>query len=181
MQRKDLAPTEYDEYTAYYLGLVLEGRLLELLEASRLETVTFFEGISPDYHNYRYAPGKWTIKDVVQHLIDVERIFAYRALRFARGEALALSGFDVDAYGAAQRAARRSMEDLLAEYSAARQSTIHLFQSFDEKMLLASGVASGFRLSVRAIGFKLVGHDLHHVGVVKERYIHINNMDSIYP
>ena len=171
MQRQQLSPSEYDESTVYYLDLVPEGNLLDLLDQSRQKTMDFFSNIPPGKHDYRYASDKWTVKDVVQHLIDVERIFAYRALRFARGETQSLCGFDVDDYGAAQRAARRTMPELLEEYSLARQSTRQLFQSFDEEMLLASGIASGIKVSVRVLGFKLIGHDRHHCGVVRERYL----------
>lgn len=170
MQVKDLLSSEYDEYSAHYIALVPEGALLDLLDQSRLETLAFFETIPAEKHDYRYAPGKWTVKDVVQHLIDVERIFAYRALRFARGEKQPLCGFDVDDYGAAQRTSHRTMTDLLEEYSLARQSTRQLFLSFEEDLLLRGGIASGLPMSVRALGFKLVGHDRHHCTVVEERY-----------
>lgn len=171
MQVQQLSPSEYDESSAYYLALVPEGNLLDLLDQSRLETIEFFRNIPAEKHDHRYALDKWTVKDVLQHLIDVERIFAYRALRFARGESQPLCGFDVDDYGAAQRAGRRTMDNLLEEYSLNRQSTRQLFQSFDEEMLLAAGVASEVDFSVRALGFKLIGHDRHHCEVIRERYL----------
>jgi uncharacterized damage-inducible protein DinB len=171
MHLHQFSTSEYDESTAYYLDLVPSGNFLDLLEQSRQETMEFFSSIPDEKHEFSYAPGKWTIKDVLQHMIDVERIFAYRALRFARGETQPLCGFDVDDYGAAQRASRRPLKEILEEYSLTRQSTIQLFRSFDEVMLLARGLASGMEVSVRVLGHKLIGHDRHHCGVIRDRYL----------
>ena len=117
-----------------------------------------------------YAPGKWTIKDILQHIIDTERIFSYRALRFARKDQTELPGFDENTYAAFTTANDRSIDDLLLEFAAVRQSTLGLFLSFDEQMMQEEGTASGNKISVLALGFTLTGHVLHHMQVIKERY-----------
>lgn len=117
-----------------------------------------------------YAPGKWTIKDVVQHIIDNERIQAYRALRFARNDASVLPGYDEEPYAKEARAERRSLEELLEEFEVTRRSNILLFRSFTEEMLLRKGICFGKEMSVLALGFVLAGHQEHHVRIVRERY-----------
>lgn len=121
---------------------------------------------------HRYAPGKWTIKDVVQHLIDCERVFAYRALRFARQDATALPGFDENAFALAASTARRTLPDLLAEHAAVRAGTTALFRSFDEGMLQCMGTANGNPFSVRALGWAIAGHEHHHLSIIEQRYLH---------
>ena len=117
-----------------------------------------------------YAPGKWTIKDVVQHITDNERIQAYRALRFARNDASVLPGYDEEPFAKEARAERRSLEALLEEFEATRRSNILLFRSFTEEMLLRKGICFGKEMSVLALGFVLAGHQEHHVRIVRERY-----------
>jgi len=118
-----------------------------------------------------YAPGKWTIRDQVQHLTDTERIMAYRALRFARADATPLPGFDQDLFVDAAYATRRPLTELLTEYTLVRQTNIMLFRSFDDEMLLRTGIGSGLTLSPLALGFMVVGHALHHVNIIRERYL----------
>ena len=121
--------------------------------------------------DYVYAPGKWTPKDIVQHLIDTERIMAYRALRFARFDSTSLPGFEEDDFARSARASRRTIADLYAEFGAVRQASLSLFRSFSEEMLEGTGVCAGQTLSVLALGFVLVGHPIHHANVVRERYL----------
>ena len=118
-----------------------------------------------------YAPGKWTIRDIIQHLIDTERIMAYRAMRFARNDKTSLPGFDENLFGHNAQATRRAVADLYAEYAQVRQSSITLFQSFDEEMLHRNGTASSVTISVLALGFMLVGHPVHHANIIRERYL----------
>ena len=118
-----------------------------------------------------YAPGKWTIRDIIQHLIDTERIMAYRAMRFARNDQTSLPGFDEELFGQNARATRRSLTDLYGEYALNRQSTIALFRSFDEEMLLRTGVCFNQTMSALAIGYVLIGHPIHHVNIVRGRYL----------
>jgi hypothetical protein len=117
-----------------------------------------------------YAPGKWTAKDILQHLIDNERIMSYRAMRFARNDKTALPGYDEELFGANTTANQRSIDDLLEEFSLVRQSTIALFKSFSDEMLHREGISFNQRISPLALGFVLIGHPIHHLKVLKERY-----------
>lgn len=117
-----------------------------------------------------YAPNKWTLRDIMQHLIDCERIFAYRALRFARNDKTPLSGFEESDYGVTAQATRRELDDLLEEYSAVRDTTIRMFKSFTDEMLMREGNMPSGSISVLGIGFAIVGHNKHHMEVLKERY-----------
>lgn len=118
-----------------------------------------------------YAPGKWTMRDIVQHIIDTERIMAYRALRLSRQDKTPLPGFDEEAFGQTARASRRSLSDLYDEYALNRQSTLALFRSFDENMFLNAGICSSISITPLALGYVLVGHPMHHANVVRERYL----------
>ncbi len=122
-----------------------------------------------------YAPGKWTLRDTLQHLIDTERIMAYRALRFARTDGTTLPGFNEELFGQMAGANRRHLADLYDEYTLLRQANIALFQSFTDEMLQRRGVGNYQTLSVLAIGFMLVGHALHHVTIINERYLPLVN------
>jgi hypothetical protein len=117
-----------------------------------------------------YAPGKWTVKDILQHMIDTERIFAYRALRIGRSDKTPLPGFEEDFYASHTTAAKRSVDELLEEYAVVRQATILLFRSFSDQMLQNEGTSSGTAISALAIGFTIAGHVIHHVNVLRERY-----------
>jgi uncharacterized damage-inducible protein DinB len=117
------------------------------------------------------AEGEWTIKEIVLHVIDTERIFAYRALRFARNDATELAGFDQDSYAAYSGANARSIEDLLEELMAVRMATMALFNSFGDEIWEKSGVSSGHNLSVRSALYQIAGHELHHINSIKENYL----------
>ncbi len=119
----------------------------------------------------RYAPGKWTAKDMLQHIIDTERIMSYRAMRLSRNDKTPLPGFDEESFGEFANAAHRTLTDLYAEYAIVRKSSIALFTSFDNEMLLRSGTCSDQQISVIALGFVLVGHATHHANILKERYL----------
>lgn len=120
-----------------------------------------------------YAPGKWTVRDLLQHITDTERIFAYRALRFARNDDTALPGFDENLFAEYCGASRRPLKDVLEELRIVRQSSILLFNSFDETALRRTGVMFKFELPVIAVGFTLVGHQNHHLRILEERYFPI--------
>ncbi len=117
-----------------------------------------------------YAPGKWTVKDILQHIIDTERILAYRAMRFARNDKTVLPGFDEDHFALHTTASLRSFDDLLEEWELLRDSTVSLFRSFDDEMLLRKGTAFTSEISVLALGFVICGHPVHHALILKERY-----------
>ena len=118
-----------------------------------------------------YAPGKWTVRDIIQHLIDTERIMAYRAMRLARTDQTPLPGFDEELFGQTAHANHRNITDLYDEYALMRQSTVALFRSFDDEMLLRTGVCSNQTISVLSLGYVLVGHPIHHANVIRERYL----------
>ena len=121
--------------------------------------------------DHAYAPSKWTVKAVIQHIVDTERIFAYRVLRFARADRTPLPGFDEDAYAANSGAAKRDCDGLLEELRAVRGATVLMFAGFDEAMLLRSGTCAGIDVQVLALGFAIVGHGRHHLQVLRSRYL----------
>ena len=145
--------------------------LVEELEISVHRLIKFVQNIPMDKFDYRYAEGKWTIKDILQHLIDAERIFAYRALRFARNDKTKLAGFNENSFVENVVANSRSIMDLLTELAVVRQATLSLFKSFSNEVLMRVGIASDNEISVRAIGFIIIGHQKHHQKVFLERYL----------
>lgn len=154
-----------------YINKVGESELLVALEASCRATIDFFSAIPIVKHEYAYDEGKWTIKEVLLHLMDAERIFAYRALRFSRNDKTELQGFDENYYVPESFANSRTMTDLLDEYKKTRQSNLAMFSSFSQDVLARIGIANGSAMSVRALGFTIVGHEKHHCEVVKNRYL----------
>lgn len=159
-------PTFYREYVRKVSGTdLIEGLGIALARCD-----SFGAGSSEDMGDHRYAPGKWSIKQVLQHLNDCERILAYRALCFARGEQLELPGFEEDAYAEQADCSHRTIGDLLLEHRTIRNGTIALFRSFTPEMLVRSGTANGIRISVRAIGWSIAGHAEHHCDILEQRY-----------
>lgn len=172
MKITDITPDEYAPYQEAYIKLVDPSySLVEELEISVHNLVHFVREIPMDKYDYRYAEGKWTIKDILQHLIDSERIFAYRALRFSRNDTTELPGFDENSYAANAHGNDRSINELLTEMSALRHANIMMFKSFSQEDMLRKGTASGYTVSVRAFGFLLIGHQNHHINVFRERYL----------
>lgn len=172
MKISQLQPNEYGQFYANYLAQVSdEYNLVEELEISVHRLVKFVREIPMDKFDYRYAEGKWTIKDILLHLIDAERIFAYRALRFARNDKTELPGFEENSYVDEADANKRSIQDLLTELLVVRQASLSLFKSFSEEQLLRNGIASNNPMSVRALGFIIIGHQNHHQKVFEERYL----------
>lgn len=171
MTPSQVQPHEYAAYYANYIAQVDEIPLVEELEISLARLIHFVREIPMDKFDYRYAPGKWTIKDILLHLIDAERVFAYRALRFARNDQTALPGFDENLFVDEAGANARSLQDLLTELSLVRHSSIALFKSFNQEKLLRMGTASGHPMSVRALGFVIIGHQNHHQRIFQERYL----------
>ena len=172
MKPKDLNPNEFAAYFGNYINQVSdEYTLIEELEISVHRLIKFVQDIPMDKFDYRYAEGKWTIKDILQHIIDTERIFAYRALRIARNDKTELPGFDEDDYANAANGSSRSIQSLLTELAVVRQATLSLYQTLSEEELQRTGIASNNPASVRAIGFIIVGHQNHHQRVFQERYL----------
>lgn len=171
MKTSELAPNEYAHYYQNYINKAGEVDLIEELEISVHRLIRFVREIPMDKFDYRYAPGKWTIKDILQHLIDAERIFCYRALRFARKDQTPLASFEEDDYANEAHGDKRSIQDLLTELAVVRQATLSLFKTFDDETLKRMGVASNNPMSVRALGFVIIGHQNHHQQVYEQRYL----------
>lgn len=148
-----------------------EGELVESLKKAHDTTQIILTRIDEEKAMYRYAPGKWTIKEIIQHLIDSERIYAYRALRFARHDATELAGFEQDDYVAVADANRRTMAELAHEFAMVRNATLALFESFTPDMLDKTGIANKSKVTVASIGRVCVGHEIHHMNVIKTKYL----------
>ncbi len=163
--------SEYASTFASSINQVPEGDVLEILAKQIEETVEFLNGLGEEKANYRYAPGKWSIKQVVGHLIDSERIMTYRALRFARGDETSLPGYEENDYADRANCDELTLEVLTEELQAVRKSSLYLFRSFNGEMWLRKGKASGFDFSVRTFPYQVVGHEIHHLRIIRERYL----------
>lgn len=167
------ARPDASEYAAYYERYVslVEGDVLETLERQGAETAALLGGISETAAGARYEPGKWSVKELVGHMIDGERIFAYRALRFARGDATPLPGFDQDPYVAFGNFDARTLRSLAEEFAHVRASTLSLLRSLDTEAWSRRGAASDNEVSVRALAYIIAGHEAHHVSILRDRYL----------
>src|SRR5258706_6150717 len=154
-----------------YISHVTQNNLPEAFKVHTPVFMKFLESILPEKRDYRYAEKKWTIKESLQHVIDAERIFSYRALRFARKDPTPLPGFDENTFADNAKAGLRDWNDLVAEFKAVRISSEYLFASFDDEQLEAGGTANNSPVYVLGIGFLLIGHPMHHMKVIKERYL----------
>ena len=168
---KFLDSSEYHPYYELYLSKCPFNDILSGLQQSKDQFETFLKSIPAEKQLYKYASDKWTIKEVLVHIIDTERIFAYRALRIARRDVTALPGFDQDEYVLNSDANSRNFEDLISEFVSVRLSTVSLFNSFSEEDLLQKGIASNSPISVRALGYILIGHQNHHQEIIEKRYL----------
>jgi hypothetical protein len=162
---------EFSPYYTPYVARVPDGDLLATLESQLGETLALLRAVGPERSLHRYAPGKWSMRDLVQHLSDAERIFAYRALRIARGDETPLPGWDENRYAPAANADRRSWPDLIAELAAVRAATLALFRGLDADAFARRGIANGQPVTVRALVWIIAGHERHHVAVLRERYL----------
>ncbi|WP_289659853.1 DinB family protein [Flavobacterium panacagri] len=171
MNVSDILENEYSGHFGTYLKQAGDGKLIEELEISLHEFIRFVQNIPMDKFDYRYAEGKWTIKEIIQHVIDTERIFAYRALRFSRNDKTPLPSFEEQDYADNTDANSRHLQDLLTELSAVRHSNMLFYKSLSDDQLKRIGTASGNQISVRALGFIIIGHQKHHQKVFEERYL----------
>ncbi|HTQ66545.1 MAG TPA: DinB family protein [Puia sp.] len=163
---------EYAPYAIMYIGLLPDdGMVLKHLKNNFKVTKELILPLSEEKLLYRYAPGKWTIKEILAHIIDDERIYTYRALRFARNDKTELPGFEQDDYALHSGANDRKLKDIFKEYQAVRNATIEFFSGLDKKALTWSGVANKNIMSVRAAVYHIAGHELHHINLIKERYL----------
>jgi hypothetical protein len=171
MNSNSLTKDEYSTFNSTYINAVDNVELVEELEICLHDFIKFVQNIPMDKFDYRYEAKKWTIKDIIQHIIDAERIFAYRALRISRNDTTPLPGFDENEYVIQTNANSRSIQTLLTEFSAVRYASLLLFKSFSDAQLLLIGNASNSNVSVRAMGFIIIGHQKHHQKVFEERYL----------
>jgi uncharacterized damage-inducible protein DinB len=165
------APDEYAPYYGTYLGKVADGDIVRTLRDQIGGTVSYLRSIPASREGHRYAPGKWSIRQVVGHLSDAERVFAYRALRFARGDSTPLPGFDENEFMKRSRLDDRTLASVVDEYAAVRAASVALFDSLFAEEWSRHGTASGKEMSVRALAWVIAGHELHHLGVLKTRYV----------
>ena len=171
MTQKRPQQGDYALYYEKYVSLVPSGDFLEILQSQRRELLELLSPLSEEQANFRYAPGKWSVKEVIGHITDAERIFAYRLLRIARGDETPLSSFEQDGYIKTGRFSTRKLEDLLEEFSAVRESTICLIRSLDDAAWLRRGNASQKEVSVLALAFIIAGHDRHHRTILEKHYL----------
>lgn len=163
---------EYNPYAIMYIKLLPDdGLVLKHLKENFKQVKEFIQSLSPDKLTYRYAENKWTIKEMLVHIIDDERIYAYRALRIARNDKTPLPGFEQDDYVPFSKANKRSLASIFQEYKIVRNATLSLFNSLDKEDLLRTGIANDHPVSVRALAYHIAGHELHHVNIVRERYL----------
>jgi hypothetical protein len=163
--------SEFAPYYGRYIALVPAGDVLAALEDQPRETVGLLSILSEEQADFRYAPGKWSVKEMVGHLIDAERVFSYRALRFARGDETPLPSFEQDDYVRNAGSSGRSLTDLTDEFVSVRRATLWLFRSLTPEAWMRRGVASGNPVSVRAIAYIIAGHELHHGRELREKYL----------
>lgn len=163
--------TEYLPYYGKYVSLVPDGDILNVLGKQIEETVGLLNGIPESRANFRYAPDKWSIKELVGHVIDTERIFAYRALRFARNDKTPLPGYEQDDYVSNASFDSCTLTDLASELKTVRQSTLFLFKHLDESAWMRRGLANDSEASVRALAHIIAGHELHHREILRSRYL----------
>ncbi len=162
---------EYSDHFTGYVGKVQAEDVLQALKSAGSSTPEFFKNLPEEKWSYRYAPGKWDLREVLQHLIDSERVFSYRAMCIARGEEAPLPGFDDKRYAATCQVEGRSIASLLKEYKAVRASTVCLFQSFTKEDLARVGRAGGAPASALSLAYVIAGHEQHHLDIIRERYL----------
>ncbi len=162
---------DYGEYYQRYIDLVKGDDIFRVLVEQNLESQNILNSFSEAKGNYSYAAGKWTVKEVIGHMMDIERIFSYRALCIARGESKPLPGMDQDEYVRNANFNKRQLLDLVYEYRLVRESNIILFGSFEKSVLQNRGNASGYDVTVLALMFMTVGHEKHHLNILMERYM----------
>ena len=163
-------PGEYNPYYDRYISLVPGTDILGTLDSQRRQTLLLLSGRNDDDGNFRYAPGKWSAKEVLGHVCDTERIFAYRALRISRGDQTPIEAFEQDEYVKNGPFARMPLEDIVEDYIAVRRATLTLFRNLEEPAWTRRGVANKNEVTVRAIAYTIAGHELHHRRILEEKY-----------
>lgn len=163
--------SEYAHFYSTYVELVEKTNIIHTLNKQMHEVFTLMNTVPGDKAYFKYAPDKWTLKEVLGHMIETERVFAYRALAISRGDQKSLPGMDQDEYMIGNNYNNRTLANLSNEYLAVRVATIHLLNSMTKEMISKIGNASGTEVSVRALAFIIAGHDQHHLTIIKEKYL----------
>ncbi len=171
MRRQRPEAADYNEYYRKYVDLVADGDIVATLSDQWAETEALLSSVPTEKEQYRYAPGKWSVREVVGHLIDVERLFAFRSLWIARAAEGEQWGMEQDEWVTTSKADARSLADLTAEWGTLRASNVQLFRSYDDEAWLRVGVASGVDVRVRALPWIIAGHELHHRGLLARDYL----------
>ena len=161
---------EYSPYYDRYISLVQGEDILDTLDQQRRETMTLLCGRNEEDGDFRYAPGKWSAKEVLGHVCDTERVFAYRAMRISRADTTPLEGFEQDDYVRHGPFAKRPLEDLVEDFIAVRRATLSLLRNLDEAAWTRRGIANKNEVSVRGLAYIIAGHELHHRGILEEKY-----------
>ncbi|GAB4110318.1 MAG: DinB family protein [Thermoflexibacter sp.] len=164
-------PSDYAEFYAGYISQVPEGDIISTLKANQQATKALLESLAEEKANFAYAPEKWTIKEVIGHIIDTERIFAYRFLRMYRGDATPLPSFEQDDYVKNANTHKRTLASLSQELYIVRESNLLMLSDLDESKLDFQGTMSGKKATPRALLYILAGHEAHHINILKERYL----------
>ncbi|TYP91938.1 DinB superfamily protein [Fodinibius salinus] len=163
-------PDEYGTFYRGYIEQVTSSNVLQMLIQQGQETYTLIQQLTPKQASYRYADDKWSVKEVIGHLIDTERIMAYRALCISRGETKSLPGYDQDQYVAQANFEERSLQNLSSEYDTQRNANISLFNNLSEQQIMRKGTANDETVSVRALVYIIAGHERHHLNILEEKY-----------
>ncbi|WP_157563170.1 DinB family protein [Mucilaginibacter arboris] len=164
-------PEEYAPFYQGYVDLVGDDDVLEKLSSNQKKTYEFFLSLPPDKADFAYAEGKWSVKEVLGHMIDTERIMSYRLLRFSRADHHPLAGFNENFYTSKSNYRLRELEDLADEFSALRKANLYLYKNLTEEELKRKGKASNAIVSVKALLYIISGHEMHHINIIKERYL----------
>lgn len=171
MKSSELKKEDYNPYYATYIATLGDIDLMEMLKKQLKNFPSFISSIPEDKFNYSYGDGKWSVAEVLVHILDTERVFQYRALRFARNDETPLPGFDQDMFVAESKAENWSREEVLENYKIIRKSTIALFEKFSNEDLKKVGLVSDSPMSVAALGFICCGHQRHHRNILRARYL----------
>jgi len=162
--------SEYDPFFATYVDRVPDGDILSTLATGVEETLALLRSCPTDWEQHAYAPGKWSVRQLVGHVIDAERLYAFRALQFARRDPAPLPGIDPNVWAASSNSSDRQLSLLRDELATVRAATLGLFSSFDDATMQATGIAGGRRFSVRSLAWVIAGHEIHHRRMLEERY-----------
>lgn len=171
MKSSELKKEDYNPYYEPYIAALGDVQLLDMLKRQLVNFPQFIDSIPEDKFHYSYQAGKWTVAQVLLHILDAERVFQYRALRFARKDKTPLPGFDQDTYVMESNAENWTKQEMIDNYKAIRESTISLFEKLPEEVLVRVGIASDSPMSVAALGFICCGHQKHHRNILRERYL----------